>query len=286
MKIRSIATGASATAFCLLFAAPVSALTAQYGADAELNVSGEVVNAVDAGSSAGVNVSGSASTGVGATSGGTSSSAELGASLRVMLNTLIGGSASANQGSSASETNSRDTDEALTARLETALSTIFVTRADIESGSAVPTSSNAASVQSEADLKGFVAAHVESDKNVESIELAQDSVSVTYKERAYIFAFIPVTVDVTATVDASGNVEVSYPWYSFLMTTDKDELEAKIQNRVSVGVEASADATAQMSAETQARLVADVKAAMAETLAEAEAAADVSADASGALEVR
>lgn len=324
-----LAAGATVLAFGL--AMPASALSIQGVTDAAADLSTSLTNpsAIDvaaitnangsvdvkSASSSGTSASGSASVS-GSASGNTNGSGQgIGANIRSMLNALVGGSISTGDDDA---TTSSDVDAqgkaSSGASVKSVLNTILVTRSDLSAGSAVATSLDLSSVTAESDLEGYVAAQLESDSNIESIELASDSVAITYKDKAQLFGVIPVTVDATATVDAAGNVEVSYPWYSFLMATDKEELESKIESRVraalgatagtsadasaalsatadgtaevnddgaraQAGAQASADAAARLSAQAQARLVAEVKAAMAEALAEADAATDVDASA-------
>lgn len=346
MKTRKILMGAGAVVLSLGLTIPASALTVQGVTDTTADVSGQLTNTLNVDGSAGVSgsvnanststtnpssvgVSGSGNVDVDGKVNGNGraddkANAGFGASIKAMLSALVNGSSSSandadtangNTDGSASGTNGSASGSAgIGGSVSTALKTILVTRADVDNGSVTATSDNAASVRSENDLRGYVAAQLESDSNIEAIELASHSVAVTYKEKARLFAVIPVTVDATATVDANGNVEVSYPWYSFLMSTGKDELEAKIENRVSavllamtdvsadvsaaanaaangsvtagedgISTEADANATAEaaarLSAEAQARIVAEVRSAMAEALAEAEGATDIDASA-------
>ncbi len=112
-------------------------------------------------------------------------------------------------------------------------------------------------------------------------ESSEDNVAVTSKQHAKLFGFIPVTVNATAVVDANGRVKVKFPWYAFLMVTNKADLESKIETQTKVitareagsgmatgrvatgdvngdGVEASV----KLSADVQARLIAAIKVAM------------------------
>ena len=110
-------------------------------------------------------------------------------------------------------------------------------------------------------------------------------IDFTFNPIPKLFGFIPVTVNATANVDANGNVTVSYPWYAFLMSTNRADLETKIQSNVSAdaGASAKADAqaAAQFSAEAQARVIAAVKAAM-----QTELNAEANASASGSANVQ
>lgn len=329
MKSKKIITGIGASVIALGLVMPVSALTVDSALDAAGDVSATVTDSIGVGSSANVNGSAQSSTTGSGSSGTVSGSARastdanvgFGSSIKAMLSGLVNGTVS---GSADAETaDGTDQDSSASVGLGTVLETILVTRADIASGKVQATSDNTFAVGSDADLKGFIAAHVQNDSNVEAIEYTSDTISVTYSDKARLFAILPVTVQATATVDANGSVEVSYPWYSFLMATNKDAIEAKVQQRVqgvlgaaagtgadaraaadaqaalqaengSVNVDAgaSAEAAARLTAQAQARLIAEVKAAMAEALADAESATDVQADvradanAAGAIDVR
>lgn len=160
------------------------------------------------------------------------------------------------------------------------LSVITITRADVEEGSAEATQIAATSVRTQAELSGFVASQLVSDENVSRVETSADDVSVTYEQRAHLFGFVPVTVEATATVSADGSIDVSYPWYAFLMTTNEGELEATIEQRVSGSVSAatnaSADAAAGFTSTTQAQVIGSIRSAM-EAKLEADLAAEASA---------
>ena len=203
-------------------------------------------------------------------------------------NVGVGGSASS---SSSGGSTSGSASGAASGEASVDVAPLIITRIDIDSGAVKATVSSPASVHSQADLSGYVASEMTSDSNIAAVESASDSVAVTYKQHAKLFGFIPVTVDATATVDAEGNVDVDYPWYAFLMVTNRGSLEAKIQDRVdatlsasasasanaAVDASAAANAAAELTAQEQARVVAEVRAVL-----ESELNASASADASAA----
>ena len=208
----------------------------------------------------------------------------------------VGGSADTQSSSTTSDGNAQGTSSAdasvtMEANTTVSIQPLIVTRADVDAGSVRAIISSPSAVTTRADLSGYVAAEMKADKNISSVEAASDNVAVTYKQNAKLFGFIPVTVDATANVDAEGNVTVSYPWYAFLMMTNKSDLQATIQNRVTadanlaastnVTADASAEAAGQLSADAQARIVAAVKAAM-----QAEFNASINASADGTVSVR
>lgn len=142
--------------------------------------------------------------------------------------------------------------------------------------------SSSSDVRTEADLSGFVATEISADENISKIETSSKNVSVTYNQPAKLFGIIPVTVKATATVSAEGKVDVTYPWFAFMLTTNEANLEASIRNRIGVTASvvsaATADADTGFAAATQAEIISEVRAAM-----EANLTADASANSSAAL---
>lgn len=214
--------------------------------------------------------------------GGTkaNTNANVGVDVNVGANGNAGGSSTTSGGSAQGSADATATMET-TAAIE--IAPLIITRGDVDAGTVQATVSAPSSVKTRADLSGYVAGQMKADANLSSVEAASDNVAVMYKQHARLFGFIPVTVNATANVDASGNVTVSYPWYAFLMATNKSDLEAKIQSRVTTdlnaNVNAQAEAATQLSADAQAKVIAAVQAAMeAEFSAEANASAGASAN--------
>ena len=288
--IRKTIAAASGVVLSLGFALPVAAL----------NVDGSVNSATEGT----VNVGGT----------GASGTAQANVGVDVGIGTESSGTTSGS-GGSAQGSGSADADATMEANAGVSIQPLIITRAHVDSGAVEATVSSPSGVETQADLSGYIAAEMKADKNISSVEAASGEVAVTYEQRAKLFGFIPVTIAATATVDASGNVEVSYPWYAFLMVTNKSDLEARIQDSVSaelganaaqsasVGqdgivsgnasatgtVQANANANAsaqaqaatQLSAETQAKVVAAVKSAM-----QAELNADLNASVGGTVSVQ
>ncbi|GEM_PF-916575 len=264
--IRNTVAAMSAIVLSLGFALPAAALNV----DGTVNSATQgTVRVGSAGANSTVDANVGVDAGIGAESSGTAS----------------GGGA---QGSG-----SADASATMEANAGVTIQPLIITRADVDGGSVKATASTASTVKTRADLSGYVAAEMKADSNISSVEAASGNVAVSYKQRAKLFGFIPVTIDATADVDASGNVTVSYPWYAFLMVTNKSDLETRIQNRVSADVNldasananadanATAEATAQLTAEAQAKIVAAVKAAM-----QAELNANLNASADGTVSVQ
>ena len=162
----------------------------------------------------------------------------------------------------------------------------------------------ASSVSTHTDLSSFVTAQVAGDNNVTSVNTSATSVAIVYKQPAHLFGFIPVTVDVMTTVDGGGQVSVDYPWYSFLLSTNKDMLRVTLQDRVdtiingdvsggttSTAVNGSAStnvvanaivhASGTFSSNEQARIIAEMRAVL-----QSELNASLNANASGDASVQ
>lgn len=87
---------------------------------------------------------------------------------------------------------------------------------------------SAVEVETESDLALYAAGLLLADENAKKIELGNGDVQLTYRTHARLFGFIPVLVSATATVNQSGDVEVEYPWYAFLSSTNRAEIENDI----------------------------------------------------------
>jgi len=133
-------------------------------------------------------------------------------------------------------------------------SLVRITRDDAESADATVQTMTASNVSSDADLKNFAAASIRNDANLSSIGFANDRVEVAYREPARFLGFIPVSVDVDVVAHNDGTVDVSYPWYSFLMMTHRSDIEAAVKNEIG----ASATSTASWNASARASLVAKI----------------------------
>ena len=208
---------------------------------------------------------------------------DVGVDVQVGVDGSASASGSGTSGSGATQ-GSADTDTDVSVQAgggaDVDVATLLITRVDVDTNAVEAKTIAASDVKTSADLSGYVAAQMKSDNNISAVESASDSVSVTYKQKAKLFGFIPVTLNARAVVDAQGNVTISYPWYAFLAVTNKADLQAKVQGRVNTDVNlgggadanASTAAAARLTADTQAKVVAAVKAAM-------QAQFDVDADA-------
>ncbi len=181
-----------------------------------------------------------------------------------------GASGAADANVSASGNGSADAGVSATVQANTSVSAntsqIVVTRADVDAGTVGGNATTPADVHAEGDLYGFIASSMHADSNLSAASASSHAISVTYKEPARLFAVIPMTLEVTATVNADGSATVSYPWYGFLFAKDSASLTSDVQTAVAadVGLNPSPAVAANgtFAADMQARLITDVQAAM------------------------
>ncbi|MEK7641847.1 MAG: hypothetical protein AAB365_02525 [Patescibacteria group bacterium] len=127
-----------------------------------------------------------------------------------------------------------------------------------------------------------LAATVQSDENVTKVESDDESVSLWYKVPAKLFGFIPMGMTVRTTVGAAGEVKVSHPWYSFLVSSEDDDAEAVIQTEVNATLGASGtttDGDAKLTGAAKAAFVKAIHSGLKSTVG-AQASVDASAGAS------
>ena len=141
-------------------------------------------------------------------------------------------------------------------------SPIVITRADAEDTTNGGTGAEASSVSSDTELRAYISGVIHHDTNVSAVSSSKDSVKMTYKQPARFLAVLPTSIDATATVNADGSINVSYPWYAFLFLKNRSTLEGKIHDAVAVDLGNATSADAALSPNVQARVIADVKAAM------------------------
>ncbi|MDB5254374.1 MAG: hypothetical protein JWL80_440 [Parcubacteria group bacterium] len=112
------------------------------------------------------------------------------------------------------------------------------------------------------DLKVYAAGNFQSDANLQNMEFSGNKVVVGYNERGRFLGLIPVTMNVKTEVDGQGNVTTHYPWYNFLVSNDRAELEASLKTRISNILSARTDSSASLTIGEQARVAAEVYAIM------------------------
>ena len=98
-----------------------------------------------------------------------------------------------------------------------------------------------ASVRTDTDVESYAHSVINKDENVTNVTIGSTTVAVSYKVPAKFLGFIPASITINAESDESGNVNISYPWYSFLMkagssATLKASAEAKAHAAVQSAV--------------------------------------------------
>jgi hypothetical protein len=66
---------------------------------------------------------------------------------------------------------------------------------------------------------------VSAQENTEEIE----AVELTSKQRGHLLALVPVNFQIKIRAEADGELSVSYPWYSFMTLTSREELETRLK---------------------------------------------------------
>src|SRR3989344_2041596 len=151
----------------------------------------------------------------------------------VTVGSQTSGSGTSGSGSVEGSTNV-DTSVQTSGNINVAGDTVVITRADIKADTVTTSSVAPASVKTNADLSGYVAAQMKADENISAVESASDSVAVTYKQKAKLFGFIPVKVNATA--EASG--ELTAAQQALIV----QEIRGAMQAELEAAVDASADA--------------------------------------------
>lgn len=134
-------------------------------------------------------------------------------------------------------------------------------------------------VRTHSDLKAFASAELREDENLTSLNFDKDSLEVGYKEEGRFLALIPMKFNVRAIVASDGKVLVHYPWYKFLVMSNKVDVQTAIQSEVSAYLGTSSPRT--FTPAIQAELAARIRAIFASHLTNAGATA--SSTTSGSL---
>jgi hypothetical protein len=153
------------------------------------------------------------------------------------INTNVG--ATATSGTSASGTSVKSN---TSVKIE---GEIKINRADVEAEDRLLTKS-AQTVNTSADLNAYAAGAITGDEGVDSMNFSGDAVEVRYKQRGRLLAVIPMTFYVTAVAHSNGEVEVEYPWYSFLTVDNRTEVETQVDLAVEDALVARANAAAKV----------------------------------------
>jgi hypothetical protein len=95
-------------------------------------------------------------------------------------------------------------------------------------------------VSTQEDLRNFALVAIDEDKNLNSMNFDNGSVTINYRGQGRFIGILPVFLNVDVVVDQDGNVEFDYPWYSFLIAKDIEGLEERIEAEVEAALGARA----------------------------------------------
>ena len=97
------------------------------------------------------------------------------------------------------------------------------------------------------------------DVYTSNVEIGASSVVMVYPVQAKLFGIFPFALNAQAEVTSNGSVDVHYPWYAFLFSTDQAQIDTKLK---AVGQAASAFETNTLNAKQQVTLLALLRAGL------------------------
>ncbi|MHB0865605.1 MAG: hypothetical protein ACYC1Y_01760 [Minisyncoccota bacterium] len=163
----------------------------------------------------------------------------------------VGISLSGDASTSGSGAVNMGTDARATAPAET--EPIVITRADVRTG--LDTQTTSADASSSESLQTHAKTVVSGDARVSSVELSSDKVALSYEEPAKLFGFIQVTIPVTVAVTADGTTSIEYPWYGFLLSSDRTSLAVRARDAASQELAAKTNTSAKFSVAEQEQIL-------------------------------
>ncbi len=87
------------------------------------------------------------------------------------------------------------------------------------------------SIRTVDQLKIYVRALSETDENLRQIKLNDERIELSYRQKAKLFGFIPITYLLKTTVEDS-EVSVDQPWWHFLARDDVKEYKKQLQEQL------------------------------------------------------
>ncbi len=91
--------------------------------------------------------------------------------------------------------------------------------------------------RSEEELKDYLGALIQNDKNIQKVEILNNSTKLDYSSPAKLFGFIPIKYNMNINVAQNRKVEIKLPWYASFAKKDidvsklKEELESNLPNQ-------------------------------------------------------
>lgn len=133
---------------------------------------------------------------------------------------------------------------------DVATNPVVITRTSLESKAGIETAAAAPS-----PLEAYAHSLVQEDANVSAVVLSSNNVALSYRMPAKLLGLFSVNVPVTVSANASGKMEVSYPWYSFLLSTDRVALSIRAEAAAANALSAHVASETELSALDQVRLM-------------------------------
>ena len=123
--------------------------------------------------------------------------------------------------------------------------TMKVSQRDVRNGEEMRNGAveRADDVRSNNSLASFAGTLMRNDRNLSSVEFKDAKMDVRYKQDAKFLGFIPASMNVKVTVDEKGMLDVTHPWYSFLMSSEVTaaELETALTADISAWMTGSSN---------------------------------------------
>ncbi len=120
-----------------------------------------------------------------------------------------------------------------------------------------------AEIHSGADLQNFAKGVLLKDSNVTDIEVASDTIKVSYNEPAKLFGLFGGNISANVEADSGGRVKVKYPWYAFLYKIPKAAASAELETKLETQINANLpDVSLRNSIQVQAQTIATISSAL------------------------
>ncbi len=136
---------------------------------------------------------------------------------------------------------------------DVATNPVIMTRSSVSTETSIETS---AAAESSSPLEIYAHELVEEDVNVSAVVLSSNDVALSYRVPAKLLGVVTVSVPITVSVDASGETNISYPWYSFLLSaTNRAALSIRAEAAVANTLALDTTSDTHFSAQEQIRLI-------------------------------
>jgi len=114
-------------------------------------------------------------------------------------------------------------------------------------------------IKSDDDLDAYNSVVIEANPNVSNISVNDGAVEIRYRHPARFLGIWSTSLNATARVENDQRVSIALPWYSFLFSTGKGEVEktldVELENSGVVQVNADDDASASLKVQNAARAI-------------------------------